>query len=440
MIAMPNINKGKISYSVNSQKFLPISFPWSIETNKLSLVNCVNYTPDIDTSISVNYYGNKGDKTQEVLALEAGSQISFFINELKSFDKITSKRGKIKVDSKSVNVYCYVNYYTYNDEDNIIGISSFNKDNEISGASYFINNKKATNKKIKKMFLYIYNLSDSIFDADVKSYSEKGELKKEVSINMLYPNEVKVIRLKGKNNMTYHIIPDNKSLKYASYLKVVYDDEVDTVMPLRTFLESSLNGLTTKTFISNIKDEPVNLSVKVYSNAKEIAKKEINIEPNAQKYINFKKEFKGVKNPYIVLSDNTNSVVAFSQKKESKIAFVDSKEVESRDILIGFNFSLGEKGTLILMNNNSKVASVKVFINHSVYKNIKVPAYAEVSLKLNKLLDRNNLIGYIYLNSNQKLSAKINSKYEKMLEFTANGQTIKDITFEGIETPEYIIK
>ena len=113
MIAMPNFTPKSFKHDVKNDKFLPVKFPWTIKVNRLSLINCVNYSPSTDATVNITISGNKNDTAKESLLVESTKELTFFINELKSFQNIKSKKGTISVDSISKNVFCYINYYSY---------------------------------------------------------------------------------------------------------------------------------------------------------------------------------------------------------------------------------------------------------------------------------------------------------------------------------------
>ena len=102
--------------------------------------------------------------------------------------------------------------------------------------------------------------------------------------------------------------------------------------------------------------------------------------------------------------------------------------------------SLGEKATLDIINDNNKRIEATIYVNENNMRKISILPHSKASIKLNRLLNKKSLIGYLYVSSNEKISAKLNTKLEKRLEFTNNGQAILDETFGGIETPEYIIR
>ena len=91
MIAMPNFTPKSFKHDVKNDKFLPVKFPWTIKVNRLSLINCVNYSPSTDATVNITISGNKNDTAKESLLVESTKELTFFINELKSFQNIKSK-------------------------------------------------------------------------------------------------------------------------------------------------------------------------------------------------------------------------------------------------------------------------------------------------------------------------------------------------------------
>ena len=58
MIAMPNFTPKSFKHDVKNDKFLPVKFPWTIKVNRLSLINCVNYSPSTDATVNITISGN----------------------------------------------------------------------------------------------------------------------------------------------------------------------------------------------------------------------------------------------------------------------------------------------------------------------------------------------------------------------------------------------
>ncbi len=474
MIALPNFtpngatNLNIKKLDVKSQKFLPTTFPWSAERNELSLVNCTNYSPNTYSTINITYNGlNRGKnlerknlerknlkrKTTEKISIAPKETKTFFTNELESFNKLNSKKGTISIDSKTDNVCCYINYYTYDDNDNINSVSSFTNSDIIIGNSYFINNKKLFNKKIKSINLYIHNISNENFNADIKSYSKNGRLKKVFKLKNLKPNETKVFRLKGKNNITYHILPNqntdeniknNKKIEYIAYIKVFFEDETILIKPTKSFNSSNIERLKNTVILSNTSEKKINVSATIYSNFSKYSTKNILLNPYSQKTLNFKNDIKNIKNPYIKFTESSksvpNSLVAFYKYKGKTFPFTSKESLSSNDIILGYNLSLGERGTLSLTNSEDIEAKVNIYINGEHVKKLTLSPFSQRLVKLNKLLNRKNLIGYIYISSDKKVSAKLNNTIGKKISYTHKGLAIKDRTFSGIEKPEYIIK
>ncbi|MGI6681304.1 MAG: hypothetical protein ACOX3T_07485 [Bdellovibrionota bacterium] len=462
MIALPNFTpNGATKLNIKNQKFLPTTFPWSAERNELSLVNCTNYSPDTYSTINITYNGvNRGKnlerknlerknlkrKTTEEISIAPKETKTFFTNELESFNKLNSKKGTISIDSKTDNVCCYINYYTYDDNDNINSVSFFTNSNIIVGNSYFINNKKLFNKKIKSINLYIHNISNENFNANIKSYSKNGRLKKIFELKNLKPNETKVFRLKGKNNITYHILPNknvdknSKKVEYIAYIKVFFEDETILIKPTESFDSSNIERLKNTVILSNTSEKKINVSATIYSNFSKYSTKNILLKPYSQKTLNFKKDIKNIKNPYIKFTEPSNSVVAFYKYKGKTFPFTSKESLSSNDIILGYNLSLGERGTLSLTNSEDIEAKVNIHINGEHVKKLTLSPFSQRLVKLNKLLNRKNLIGYIYISSDKKVSAKLNNTIGKKISYTHKGLAIKDRTFSGIEKPEYIIK
>ena len=440
MIAMPNFTPKSFKHDVKNDKFLPVKFPWTIKVNRLSLINCVNYSPSTDATVNITISGNKNDTAKESLLVESTKELTFFINELKSFQNIKSKKGTISVDSISKNVFCYINYYSYNDEDNVVGISSFTKNDIIKGNSYIINNKNLYGNQIKKIDLYIHNLSNKEFNANILSYTKNGKLKKSYNIENLKKNDEKFIKIKNKSNMIYHIIPSDTSIEYNAYLKVTLENKILTIKPLISFSKSNLLPITSKTYIGNVSKDKANITLSLYNDSnKEIVKK-IELEPYTFKSFNFKSDTRDENIQSLKLTSNSKNIISFTKRSDEIVPFVSDNKLNSTDILLGYNLSLGEKATLDIINDNNKRIEATIYVNENNMRKISILPHSKVSIKLNRLLNKKSLIGYLYVSSNEKISAKLNTKLEKRLEFTNNGQAILDETFDGIETPEYIIR
>ena len=440
MIAMPNITPKKFNHNVKNDTFLPVTFPWSIEINKLSLINCVNYAPNTDATINIKINGNKNDFAKETMNIEAANQQTFFVNELKSFNDIKSKKGNITIESTSKNIYCYVNYYIYDDDDNINGIYSLTNNDITTKNSYLINNKNIYGKDVEQIELYIHNLSNKDFNANIHAYSKNGVLKKSYNLSNLKPNDDKVIRIKNKSNMIYHIVPSNNYLKYITYLKITLKDNIIIAKPLTNFSKSNLLPITSKIYIGNISQDDASVTATLYTNSNKKIVKDFEIAPYTFKSYNFKaiaeeKDLKSIK-----LTSSSDSIIAFTKRKNQFIPFKSEDKLNSTDILLGYNLSLGEKSNLDVINNNDKTVEANIYINSNGMKKIVISPFSKVTLKLNKFLNKKNLIGYIYISSNENISAKLNTVLYKRLEYTNSGQPIADVTFGGIEKPEYIIK
>lgn len=410
-----------------------IKLPWSTKTNQLSLVTCINYAPDVTTQIKVTLYGVEKEKLLTSYNISKNSERSFFVSEMKGFSNIKSETGTIGVTSKSKNIYCYMNYYSYDDEDEIIETSNLEKNDIVSGSSYLIYNPNIYKKlKIKSSKLYVYNLSDSKMDFMIKGYNHIGKNTENYKINELVSNGEKVIDLKKKKIRTFFIDPISKNKEYFAFIEIEFTNgEKERLKIQKSFTKSNTLNATGTLVLSNISKNKSKVIYEIYSGSALNKSNEILLEPFSQQIISIKENIKSIKNPIIKIinkpqkentncneytcevSSDLNGIIAFIKGNNVINRFDEKQNLSGTDTLIPYNFSLGESGVLNIFNEGTDDTVVNVSFSSKKLLTLTIKKHSNVSINVNKFLDK-SISGFLYVSSTKKfITSSLITTYQK---------------------------
>ncbi len=448
MMAFPNVkskNNKDLNIAIPESEILTaysIKFPWTTKINQLSLVNCVNYAPDVSSKISVELLGKKDESLNTSYDIPKNATMSFFVSEIKGFDDIKSKSGVVNVSTKSKNVVCYMNYYSYDKEDEIIETSNLEGCDITTGESNIAYNKNIyKGLTVKSAKLYIDNLSDEQMKFYVKGYSAKGEQIESYTISLARNGE-KIITIKNKKVVTFKISPKLQDKKYLAFIKIKFTNgQKEILKSQKNFVRSNFVNAKGILVISNVGNSANTVTYEIYSEGELKVSNKISMEPFSQKNINLKKQVKSLPNPIIKLvtedtnnqncddytcevSSKSNGIIGYVRVNNVANKLFNNKDSLGTDILIPYNFSLGETGSLRIFNEGSSDAVVNISITPEKLVTMTLKKDSSVLMPL-ATSTKETINGFLFVSSTKNfISANLVTNYQNRYKKESKGLVV----------------